>query len=61
MHYILVDKFLAVELSCFNTSSLHTFSFSEMLFSLHKHYLDLYITERIPIFVLFHYFYISWC
>ena len=36
-----------------------------MLFSLLKHYLDLlytwHCTESIPICVLFHYFYISWC
>ena len=46
---------LAIEFSCFNTLSLHTFS-------LLKHYLNLYITdsESIPIFVLFHDFYISW-
>ena len=34
-----------MELSCFNTVSLHTFSFSQMLFSLLKHYLELYITD----------------
>ena len=32
-------------MSCFKTLSLHTFSFSKMLFSLLKHYLDLYITD----------------
>ena len=36
---------LAVELSCFSTLSLHTFSFSQMLFSLLTHYLDLYISD----------------
>ena len=30
-------------MSCFNALSLHTFSFSQMLFSLH--YLELYITD----------------
>ena len=32
-------------MSCFNTLSLHTFSFSGMLFFLLKHYLVLYITD----------------
>ena len=32
-------------MSYFNTSSLHTFSFSWTLSSLLKHYLDLYITD----------------
>ena len=36
---------LAIELSCFNTSSLHTDSFSLSLFSLLKHYLKLYIPD----------------
>ena len=35
----------AIELSGFNTLSLHTFSFSYMLFSLLRDYLDLYITD----------------
>ena len=34
-----------MELSCFNTLSLHTFCFSYMLFSLLKHNLDLNITD----------------
>ena len=37
--------YLAIELSCFNTLVLHTFSFTQTLFSLLKHYLDLYITD----------------
>ena len=32
-------------LNCFSTLSLHTFSFSSMLFFLLKHYLDLYISD----------------
>ena len=32
-------------MSSFNTLSLHTFSFFWMLFSLLKHYLELYITD----------------
>ena len=36
---------LSSELSCFKILSLHAFSFSMMLFSLLKHYLDLYITD----------------
>ena len=32
-------------MSWFNTLSLHTFSFFKMLFSLLKHYLELYITD----------------
>ena len=34
-----------IELSCFNTLSLHTFSFPYMLFPILKHYLELYITD----------------
>ena len=36
---------LLYELSCFSTLSLHTFSFSYMLFSLLKHHFDLNITD----------------
>ena len=36
---------LFIELSCFNTSSLHAISLSLTLFSLFKHCLDLYIID----------------
>ena len=39
---------LAIKLSCFNILSLHTFSFSYMLFSLLKHYLDLGVENYFP-------------
>ena len=39
------DIWIAVELSCFNTLSLHAFSFSSSLLFLFKNHPDVYITD----------------